>query len=330
LSDRGKVQLTVANAEGDGFQGDLFVQIQDENERVLYAKRKRYEVPTVFTNLRGAPNGRHLIHVKSEIHCPMSSYVMVTADQTLPLSFQLLIDSDVSDRNGPKISYPTAPDALPGMGSVFAQPFSTLIKSSAQFQIPREQGENGGMNYYGGLVKGKTTNNNHRRLACLLNLHKKMTNTNIMAGQSAWGLIHSIFAIEQDRIWAQVSEQDMNVLFAELDRRWDHSGGHNIEPPAGFKKREPTYKSTKTYNLGNGDAATGDKTANLQLSFASKTVEGETVWIVDADVDEKTGWDHAFGEAVPHFFTGGKTNPYVVHQLLCTKNLKPAYDLVVA
>jgi hypothetical protein len=119
-------------------------------------------------------------------------------------------------------------------------------------------------------------------------------------------------------------------LFSELDLRWDHSGGHNIGAPAGFTKRSPTYKSTKSYDRGGGDAATGDRIATLQLSFASKPVDGGTIWIVDADIDEKAGWSHIVGEGVPHFFTGGKTSPYVVHQLLCTRGLKPAYDLVVA
>jgi hypothetical protein len=51
-------------------------------------------------------------------------------------------------------------------------------------------------------------------------------------------------------------------------------------------------------------------------------------WIVDVDIDEKTGIGH-WGEVIYHWVTGARTNPYAVHQLLCLSGHLPPYSLIV-
>lgn len=100
--------------------------------------------------------------------------------------------------------------------------------------------------------------------------------------------------------------------FGTEDSKW-----HDIDPPLGFQKHGVTFKSREAAGA-----------ANLQLSFASRKNGGETEWMVDVDIDEKTGVGH-WGEVIYHWVTGARTNPYAVHQLLCLSGHLPPYSLIV-
>ena len=165
--------------------------------------------------------------------------------------------------------------------------------------------------------------NRHRRIACLLNLYAKMKQTFVDegTGMRAWELVDQIFSIEQDRIFATVGAgldraKLLGGLGASTSFKKHDSWTHDIEPPKGYKKSEKTYK-------------TDDDFGSLQLTFSHREGDGDQPkWILDADIDEKTGAGH-WKESIYHWMTGARTNPYAVHQLLCLQGLRPAYELIV-
>ena len=66
---------------------------------------------------------------------------------------------------------------------------------------------------------------------------------------------------------------------------------------------------------------TGDKTGNLQLTFATKGNE----WQIDADLDDNRGIKHAF-DVVKHKVSRRDTHPYDIHQILTMfQNIDPGY-----
>ena len=140
------------------------------------------------------------------------------------------------------------------------------------------------------------------------------------SSMTTWGFVDQIFSIEQDRIFATVKpDLDMNDLLNRL-------GGSNnfnnyasrtleIDRPRGYKKREKTYKTV-------------DDCAGLQLTFSRRKGNGGgPEWIVDADIDEKTGAGH-LKELIYHKVTGVETNPCSVHQLLCLQGIVPTNNLI--
>ena len=63
---------------------------------------------------------------------------------------------------------------------------------------------------------------------------------------------------------------------------------------------------------GHNSFKTPERTGNLQLTFA-QAPDGKMM--VDADVDDHSGIVHAF-DVLKHTFTGEKTHPYDIHQIL--------------
>ncbi len=116
--------------------------------------------------------------------------------------------------------------------------------------------------YYNRLVAQKINPANHRRLACLLNLYLKMKatilDTEAGAG-TAWDFVHSVFRIDQDRMFAQVKPElpveeilqrlEQSAIFATHD-----ASHHNIAQPERFEKHPVSFKTDKQ-----------DPVASLQL-----------------------------------------------------------------
>lgn len=69
-----------------------------------------------------------------------------------------------------------------------------------------------------------------------------------------------------------------------------------------------------------------DKAGNLQLTFARDT-SGEGKMLVDADLDDHSGVQHAF-DVLRHTITRDDTNPYNIHQILLHfQGIDPGYTL---
>ncbi len=63
----------------------------------------------------------------------------------------------------------------------------------------------------------------------------------------------------------------------------------------------------------------GHRQGNLQLTIAEgrtrSVTEGRNVTLLDADIDEKEGFEHHL-EAAENHMTGGKTHPFHVWEIL--------------
>ena len=317
----GRFRLILVGACGVPWRGDTFIRIEDDTEGPVYAKRASYENPVVFKGLRTPPRGRHLLHLKTTVHAPVSRYVLIDSDEPKNVVVRLLVRYRMADRQGHRIPFP-AYEELDENGLSEVQ-VALSDSSAAKFESDRGGiRRSSGPEYYNTLVRTKRENHRHRRVACLLNLYAKMKRTSVDEGSdmTAWDVVDQIFSIEQDRIFATVNP---DLQMADVLGRLAGSAGfkeydswtHDIEPPKGYKKSDKTYK-------------TADDCGSLQLTFSHREGEGDgSEWVVDADIDEKTGAGH-WKEVIYHWVTGAKTNPYAVHQLLCLQGVRPAYELI--
>ena len=317
----GRFRLKLVGACGAPWRGDTFVRIEDDTEKPVYGKRAIYESPVTFTELRTPPRGRHMLQIKTTLHTPVSQYIFVEADACKNIVVPLLIRYRKADKHGYRIPFPVYEE----LEEIRLGDVKTVLsdRSPTAFQSDRDGiRRSPGPEYYDTLVRTKHENHRHRRIACLLNLHAKMTRTFVDEpdDMAAWNFVDQIFSIEQDRIFATVKRNlDMSDLLGRLGESAnfkDHdSRTHDIEPPKGYRKSKKTYKTV-------------DDCASLQLTFSQREGDGDGAeWILDADIDEKTGAGH-WKEVIYHMMTGAKTNPYAVHQLLCLQGLKPAYELI--
>lgn len=318
LNRNGRFRLILVGACGTPWRGDTFIRIEDDSENLVYGKRANYERPVTFTGLRTPPRGWHMLHIKTTLHTPVSRRIRVKADACENVVVQMLVQYRKADEHGHRIPFPVyeelAENRLGDVVMALSDTKPTAFESERD-GIRRSPGPE----YYDMLVR--TKHDSHRRIACLLNLHAKMKRTLIDKGstKTAWDLVDQIFSIEQDRIFATVKrDENMDDLLRQLvasPNFKDHdSWTHDIEPPRGYRKSQKTYKTV-------------DSTGSLQLTFSQREDGNGPKWIVDADIDEKTGVLHLV-ECIYHQMTGAKTNPYAVHQLLCLQGMVPAYDLI--
>ena len=327
MSEKGECFLSLFDADSKPWRGEAFIRVESDREEVIFRKRRTYLHPIKFDGLWTVPRGPYVFHVKTEHHVPMSRYVNVFSQRENEVAMKLVVHYKAADAFGQYIRYPAFADLrTAGLGEVEEVLLNGPDQPHFQFADAKEYPvrDVSGRQYYDGLVKNKAQDGNHRLLGCLFNLYAKMKDTVVPgpASLNAWKLIHSIFSFRQDRLFATVDPNiDMSTYLAALDESLNFekndSRNHNIPSPEGYAKSERTYK-------------TKDKEGNLQLTFASKDVGGgQKEWIVDVDIDEKSGIAHWI-EAGYHLFAGGRTNPYAVHQLLALAGHRPSYDLVLA
>lgn len=151
--------------------------------------------------------------------------------------------------------------------------------------------------------------------ACLLNIackaaHKGTTENCL---ESVGALLDS----RQDRIFALVDKRLPAEVLASPAFRSENPALHT--PLDGFRLTGVSVKSK-------------DNHANLQLTFMENPETGEVA--ADIDIDESTGILHGF-EVIQNTLTGGKTNPYLIHEFLLAadpreRTLDPGYGFVFA
>ncbi|NWF82876.1 MAG: hypothetical protein HXY18_03500 [Bryobacteraceae bacterium] len=144
--------------------------------------------------------------------------------------------------------------------------------------------------------------------ACLLNVAAKARH-----GTADRCLRHvgRLLKIEQDRCFCEVAAS--MPAFLQRSDRFKTVNGSLHTPLPGYV-REESYKSR-------------DAHANLQVTLMRKKSADE--WAADIDIDEASGIEHGF-EVIRNKVTGGKTNPYQIHELLLLadwqeRTLDPGY-----
>ena len=139
--------------------------------------------------------------------------------------------------------------------------------------------------------------------AGLLNLFAKMT------AEGVWSGVERIRLVHRDRIFANV-RPELRERVATDARFRKVSGGMHVSPIAGYETRAGSWKTREPYG-------------NLQLTFF-RSVTG--LVLVDADVDDVAGFEHAF-QVLGHWLTRGSTHPYDVHELLVFAGVRPLYQI---
>jgi hypothetical protein len=149
------------------------------------------------------------------------------------------------------------------------------------------------------------------RKACLLNV---FTKANHASSGGCFRFLRSPLVLRQDRCFCLV-DPDMPQFLRESERF--KSAPNTLHDPLSGFRLEDSFKSK-------------DHHANLQVTFMRHGRSGELA--ADIDLDESSGIEHGF-EVIRNATTGGRTNPYVIRELMLLfdpveKVLDPGYRFV--
>lgn len=150
------------------------------------------------------------------------------------------------------------------------------------------------------------------RQACLLNLVAKATHPST---ERLARFVRAPTVLRQDRCFAEV-EPELHTLVCRSPR-FVSAPSLLHAPPPGFVRLD-SFKSR-------------DPHANIQVTFMRKAA-ADDLW-ADIDIDEADGLRHGF-EVVRNAVVNGRTNPYLVRELLLKAEfdtpIDPKYDFVMA
>lgn len=151
--------------------------------------------------------------------------------------------------------------------------------------------------------------------AGLLNICAKARTIAVDGTQTVADTFRKIIRKQPDRIFTVV-DAELHDAVKALPAVFGGVSGALHEFPEGWKRlaSEESFK-------------TRDEAGVLQLTFARDT-SGEGLWMVDADIDDHSGIEHAF-DVLRHRLTGTGTHPYDIHQILVLfQGLDPGYRLM--
>ena len=142
--------------------------------------------------------------------------------------------------------------------------------------------------------------------ACLLNIYAKAKHN---SASSTFRFVRALIKLEQDRVFCSVAPEIEPFLTAST--RFKSAPATLHKPLKGYELRT-SFKSR-------------DPHANIQFTLMREASTGN--FAADIDIDEVSGIEHGF-EVLRNSITGGKTNPYQVHELLLLTELDPGYQLL--
>jgi len=300
-SNTGVVILDFKDAHRKPIKDSVRVTFDNFNVKSFNFRLTESTFPLTLQGVPAFPTGRWQVFVQPEKYRPKSFFIDLGSSETKTCEEFFFLHSS------------KARTILPSTDAVFKQAvwsgLAELLKKSTIDKLK-------GPELYADLIKKK----NHTLAAGLLNLHARTQAVTLQSGKKAFDYFESVGLILQDRIYSNVgSEMHGDVLKSVKKQIFDPANGslHEFPIPGNYTmlKKDVSFK-------------TPEKTGNLQLTFASNA-EGKTA--VDADVDEAKGIAHAF-EVIGHKFTGGRTHPYDIHQILTFfyPNIELGYDVVPA
>ncbi|MFN0102631.1 MAG: hypothetical protein ACKV2U_11140 [Bryobacteraceae bacterium] len=145
------------------------------------------------------------------------------------------------------------------------------------------------------------------RKACLLNVFARAQHA---SAARSFRFVESLIRLDQDRVFCTVAPEIEAFLVS--NNRFKSAPDTLHKPLPGFELRA-SFKSR-------------DANANIQFTLMREVATGRLA--ADIDIDESSGIEHGF-EVFRNHITGGKTNPYQVHQLLLLTELDPGYQLLL-
>jgi hypothetical protein len=278
----GKIKLNFKDVYGNPVKDSVRLTFDNFHVKSLNFRITVNDFPYTF-ELPGFPNGMWTVYVQPEHYRSKTIFCSVPSNKTVNAEQVFFLDAN------------HARAILPSTDTVFSENswagLASLLKNSIIDEIQ-------GRELYDELKKKA----NHLTLAGLLNLHWRTKYVVLNSGNTVFSHLVRLEQIKQDRIFAFVNEKlHDDVIKSVKKSTFNPANGSLHKFPTGFEmfKKNASFK-------------TPEKAGNLQLTFAADK-KGKT--IVDADIDEANGIKHAF-EVLGHVFTGGRTNPYDVHQIL--------------
>ena len=155
--------------------------------------------------------------------------------------------------------------------------------------------------------------------AGLLNVFAKMKSTVFENGRNAFSYVNYFTCFQGDRFYAVVDPElrtvtDANCSMVPHEKAFHPDTDAAHTPTEGF--------------LPNGSVKSWDHYGNLQLTFSVNPTTG--IMMIDADIDDAQWIEHGF-QVIEHHFTGDRTNPYRIHEVLAIgQGIDPLYRLTVA
>jgi hypothetical protein len=143
--------------------------------------------------------------------------------------------------------------------------------------------------------------------ACLLNIFAKASHPSTA---NSFQFVQSLLRLEQDRVFCAVAPEIEQFLIASP--RFKSAPNTLHTPLPGYQLR--------------GSFKSRDPHANIQFTLMRDAASGALA--ADIDIDEASGIQHGL-EVLRNQLTGGKTNPYQIHQLLLLTELDPGYQLLL-
>jgi hypothetical protein len=149
------------------------------------------------------------------------------------------------------------------------------------------------------------------RKACLLNI---FTKANHASSDACFRFLRSPAVLRQDRCFCS-ADQGMPEFLRQSERF--KSAPNTLHDPLSGFTLEDSFK-------------TRDPHANLQVTFMRHKQTGDLA--ADVDIDESSGIEHGF-EVIRNAVTGGRTNPYLIRELMLLvdpveKILDPGYRFI--
>jgi hypothetical protein len=142
-----------------------------------------------------------------------------------------------------------------------------------------------------------------------LNIGTKAENTPLSDGRNVLVYFHELTELRGDRFFGIVSKELLEETEkAVIEKRFRRASQLLHPPPPGYRRA--------------GSFKTRDRHGNLELSFFRMGDD----WIVELDIDEAAGLGHVL-QVLRNFWTGRPTHPFVIWQILITRqDLHPGYS----
>jgi len=295
----GRVTLDFKDAHRKPIKDSVRLTFDNFHVKSLNFRITVDKFPVTLDKVPAFPTGMWTVHVQPERYRPKSFFLPVPSGGTVPCEHFFFLHSSKAR--------PVFSSAETIFSDARWKELADLMKKSKIEGLS-------GQDLYADLTKKK----NHLLGAGLLNLHGRSHFVTLQSGKTVFSLFDGVVSVLQDRIYTTVDlDLHGDVLKSVKKKILNPASGslHEFPIPGEFVmlKKDASFK-------------TPEKAGNLQLTFAGNAKGKQAV---DADVDEANGIKHAF-EVMGHVFSGGRTHPYDIHQILTFfyEDIALAYDVV--
>ena len=292
--NKGKILLDFRDARRESIASPMTLTFDNFHVKSLNFRITLADFPR-RVELAAFPTGNWTVHIQPDHYRAKSIFIFLPSGAELTAREFFFIS--------PAHAKPTFPPA----NRVFAEdawkPLADLLKKSLI----------GGLR--GSDLYKQLTKKGPLKAAGLLNLHARARAVKWPSGGEVFAGFDALTDIRQERFYAAVGKEFHDEVKRSVKAKIFKPASGLLHPfPEGFErlKKDASFK-------------TPEDAGNLQLTFAQN--DAEELW-VDVDMDEAMGIKHAF-EVLRHVFTGAKTHPYDIHQILTFfyEDIDPGYTL---